>query len=280
MNLLSRIKQRLLSPVAIRVASLNDSVWHDSPFGRQPRLSRDGYLKLWQHASDRSFPEIDGFEQELGYRLPKSWLDDLALQTQVVVKSTPLNYQHGRVLYAALRSWLAAQGGSLDVTILETGTARGFSAICMARALMDAGVSGRILTMDVLPHDTAFLWNCISDLDGPVSRRELLSEYERFLQSIIFLQGDTKSQISRLGLPRVPFAFLDAQHTYQDVMAEAAVVIARQKLGDMIVFDDVTEGVFPGVCEAVREIASKYGYSARFLQSGVDRGYALLTRIC
>ena len=38
------------------------------------------------------------------------------------------------------------------IFILETGTARGFSAICMAKALEDNNKDGLILTYDVLPH--------------------------------------------------------------------------------------------------------------------------------
>ena len=38
------------------------------------------------------------------------------------------------------------------INIVETGTARGFSSICMAKALSDSEFEGSIFTLDVLPH--------------------------------------------------------------------------------------------------------------------------------
>ena len=61
-------------------------------------------------------------------------------------------------------------------TIVETGTARGFSSICMSKALIDANTNGKIYTVDILPHDTKMYWNCIDDHDGMKSRKELLKK--------------------------------------------------------------------------------------------------------
>src|SRR3546814_8877197 len=65
--------------------------------------------------------------------------------------------------------------------IFETGTARGFSALCMARALQDAGAGGYVVTVDQLPHDRPMLWNCIDDHEGPRTRAQLLSDYPELL---------------------------------------------------------------------------------------------------
>ncbi|MGB0681421.1 MAG: class I SAM-dependent methyltransferase [Magnetovibrionaceae bacterium] len=279
MKLIDRIKNRIVSPLSARLIQSADEIWYDAPFGRELKADRQGYLALWEEAKARPFPEIDAFEKDQGFAIDKDWLDNLALITQIVVKNSKLNYCHGRVLYAVLRRWLDETPEPLDPLILETGTARGFSALCMAKAFADAGRPGRIITMDVLPHDTAFLWNCIADTEGPRSRRDLLEDYADLSDRIVFLQGDTRRQIGKLGLGRVPFAYLDAQHTYQDVMAEAEVVIARQQPGDVIVFDDVTESIFPGVVQAVTEIATNRGYRAQSLKSENERGYAVLTRV-
>ena len=45
-----------------------------------------------------------------------------------------------------------------SVTILETGTARGFSALCMAKALEDSKKKGIILTFDILSHNKKSYW--------------------------------------------------------------------------------------------------------------------------
>ncbi|MGB0670284.1 MAG: class I SAM-dependent methyltransferase [Rhodospirillales bacterium] len=278
MNLFRRIRRRLLDPVATRIVAGQDRYWYEDPLGSAPRAEAATYRALWEEAKGRNFPDIDAFEAERGHALDKDWLDALALKTQIVIKDSRLNYQHGRVLYATLRRFLEDRPDLRDVTILETGTARGFSALCMARALRDVGAAGRVLTMDVLPHDTPMYWNCIADAEGRKSRRELLEDYTDLLDGVLFLQGDTRRQIARLGLGRVPFAYLDAQHTFNDVMAEAGIILPRQQAGDIIVFDDVTETVFPGVCRAVEKIETEHGYRAERLQSGPERGYAILTK--
>ena len=75
----------------------------------------------------------------MGYSIDKEWLNKLALQTQIVIKKSPLNYAHGRVLYSLLRNYLRTNSKKLKgLNIVETGTARGFSSLYMAKALFDS----------------------------------------------------------------------------------------------------------------------------------------------
>ena len=67
----------------------------------------------------------------------REFVDELALATQVVPKDEQLDWSHGYLLHAALGSYLRRTPSDRPVTIFETGTARGFSAICMAQALRD-----------------------------------------------------------------------------------------------------------------------------------------------
>ena len=76
------------------------------PFGRAPRADRETYLSLFETARSVSHPHIDKIERDLGHAVAKDWLDELALHTQVVIKDARLNYQHGRVVYSALRNFL------------------------------------------------------------------------------------------------------------------------------------------------------------------------------
>ena len=43
----------------------------------------------------------------------------------------------------------------------------------------------------------------------------------------------------------------------------------------MIFFDDVTPKLFDGVCDAIREIESKYPYTIERLNYDKNRGYAI-----
>ena len=251
------------------------------PFGTVPRASRQTYLELYENAKIVSFPEMDEIEQQQGFAIDRRWLDEVALHTQIVIKESKLNYQHGRMLYAMLRRYIADTSGhnTGPVTILETGTARGFSALCMARALIDANAHGIIVTIDILPHNIPILWNCIDDHDGPKTRQQLLSLWRLELDYVVFIQGWTRKQLARTGLSHINFAFLDAQHTAKDVMAEYTFVRDRQQPGDKVIFDDVTPGHFDGVVRAVEEIEAEGLYLIERIQVSGQRGYAVATRL-
>ncbi|MER9579493.1 class I SAM-dependent methyltransferase [Mesorhizobium sp. M0189] len=214
----------------------------------------------------------------MGYTIDRQWLDELALHTQIVKKKSDLAYPHGRLLYTLMRNMLSNSG--LDfTTVLETGTARGFSALCMSKAMADQGVAGRIVTLDVLPHLKRQIWNCIDDHDGPKSRAEILQPWADLTRNVLFLQGDTLDLLPKVGLDRINFAFLDAQHIESSVMQEFELVSARQKKGDMIVFDDVTSKLFPGVVRAVDRIENSGLYSVKRLVISDSRAYAWAQRI-
>ena len=248
-----------------------------APFGDVPHADRDTYLTLHAKACAQSYPEVETYERESGIAIDRDWMEELALHTQCVVKKNPLNYGHGRILYSALRSYLKG-GPDTPVTIFETGSARGFSSVVMARALADAEIGGSILTLDRLPHHTPMIWNCIDDNDGPKSRAEILEPWEPFLRHIAFLEGNVSELLRHIGLSRVNFAFLDATHEEQDVMEEYHYVAQRQKPGDMIIFDDVTPHQFPGVVAAIDKIEAMGLYQIQRITASELRGYAIGTR--
>ena len=248
--------------------------WDHDPLGVAPSATSEEYLALHEQARALPSAEVDKLEQRLGYAIDREWMDELALHTQVVIKNSVLNFHHGRVLYAVMRDFLARRPG-MPVYVLETGTARGFSALCMSRALSDAGVAGVILTLDVLPHRREIYWNCIDDCEGRKTRESLLAAWQGWLEPIVFVQGEIGETLRRLSMQRVDFALLDAQHSYEAVMEEASYVIARQQAGDVIVFDDVTQSMFPGVVSAVDEIERRHDYTVQRISASEQRGLHL-----
>lgn len=252
--------------------------WHDNPFGDAPKASRETYMRLWEEARRVSYPEIDAVEKDYGFAVDPAWLDDLALHTQIVVKESTLCYQHGRVLYAVLRSYIRDMKPE-NMSVIETGTARGFSTTVMARAMKDGGCSGKIVTFDLLPHDRKMLWNCIDDHDGAKTRRELLAPWNDLVDSYaMFLETDSRTGLRRLATGRVNFAFLDGAHTFRDVMDEFVVVAKRQQKGDVIVFDDYNTTDFPGLVQAVDEGCVQLGYSKTVIRSVGNRAYVIAKR--
>jgi cephalosporin hydroxylase len=251
----------------------------ENPLGSARHIEAQHFLDLFEKAKRNQHPAIAEFEKKLGYAIENQWLDELAFHTQIVIKESELTFQHGRIVYSSLCSRLSGLDDDEHIQILETGTARGYSAVCMARALTDMGHQGNILTIDILPHNRPMYWNCVDDLSGPKTRKDLLSSWAELLKSITFLQEETLVAITRLGMQRVHFAFLDASHTYEDVMAEFSFVSNLQITGDVIVFDDVTDATFPGVVQAVEEIETRGDYKIDRVTGGEHRGYAVATRI-
>jgi predicted O-methyltransferase YrrM len=178
-------------------------------------------------------------------------------------------------LYATLARYAREHAGD-HLTIVETGTARGFSALCMAKALDDGGAAGRIVSFDVLPHDVAMLWNCLRDAEGPRTRAELLHEYAGLIERhVMFHRGDTRRELARLSVPRVHFAFLDSVHEYDHVMAEFSSIRGRQRPGDVLFFDDYTIESYPGVVKAADEICRDHRYSATVVAANARRRYLI-----
>ena len=274
---------RKLIPVRRKLESLANSHWYDWPFGREPVATIDEYIRLSKEVRSLTYPEIDSYEKKMGFAIDKEWLHELALHTQVVIKESPLCYAHGRILYTALSKYLSERNtnsSSDRITVWETGTARGFSALCMAKALNDQHCAGTILTFDVLPHNNAMYWNCIDDLEKPKTRAELLQPWQSLVQNfILFHQGDTRLELPKVKTERIHFAFLDGGHTYEDVMFEFKQIRRYQRPGDIIVYDDYTPHQFPGLVRAVDKICSTYNHQCEFLKAHSGRGYVVAVKL-
>ena len=151
-RLRSKVSRKLTS-VRRKLECLTNAHWHGWHFGHEPSASKEEYLRLAKEVSEQTYKEIEKYEQNEDIAIDKEWLDELALHTQIVIKESPLCYAHGRVLYTALSKYLTEHPSSSStdgLTIWETGTARGFSALCMAKALKDQGQSGVGDEFDVL----------------------------------------------------------------------------------------------------------------------------------
>jgi len=243
--------------------------------------TKEKYLLLHKEAINTKNPKVDEFEKETGFLIDKEWFNDITLITQTSIKNSKLNFNHGRILYSLVSKYIENQleVGENKITILETGTARGFSSLCMSKAINDRKFMGKIITIDCISHNEKMLWGCVSDLDGEKTREELLSNWHKELSNIIFIHGWTTETLKKIGLNRINFAFLDAQHTKSAVLQEFKFINKRQIKGDMIFFDDVTPNLFDGVCNAVKEIEIEYPYKIKYLPFDHNRGYALATKI-
>ena len=269
--ILKRIKKKI-------VETLTYLKFRNNPFGENPLGTKQDYLNLFNEIKDKSYPLIDDIEKKNGYAIDKNWLNKLALQTQIVKKKIKLNYQHGRILYSYLRKYLKKKNKSETINIFETGTARGFSSICMSKALIDSGFIGKIDTVDIIPHKKKIFWNSISDIEGKKNRIELLMNWQNEVKNINFIEGITSKVLKNFPDKKINFAFLDAQHDMESVLDEYNFLKDRQQKEDIIIFDDVSSN-FNEIRRAIEKIKLEGEYKINLIEfENENRGYAIATK--
>jgi predicted O-methyltransferase YrrM len=216
------------------------------------------------------YPTVDAFETRMGYAVDRLKLEEAARVLACPLKVHAPNWQHGRILYAAARRYLAVTDTSV-VTMLDVGTAKGFSALCLAWALQDSGVDGRVITVDVIDPTARIFRNTVADLHGLKTLAELLVPWPEAagiealkIPGVRWLQGHPE---------RVHFAFVDGKHSGSVVKQEGQLLAARQTVGDIVVFDDVH---LPDVWNAVHGLEDYYTERIEVLPS---RAYGLAVRL-
>jgi len=248
------------------------------PFGKKLNSNRETYLALFKNTKEKNYNEVLSYEKKKDFIINNEWLANLALITQVTIKKSSLCFAHGRVIYTCLSDYIKKI--NKKVNIIETGTSKGFSSLCMAKALKDQGRIGTIHTIDILPKNKKIFWNSISDFEGKKNRYELLEKWSDLVDKYIFYyEGFSKKILNKkIKLERVHFAFLDGSHTYQDVGYEFKFVAKRQIKNDIIIVDDYNIQ-YPGLIKAVDKYAKLYNYSLEFINSSKNRTYVICSKI-
>jgi len=272
MNKITNIFHNLINQI---VPQKKINPFYDYPFGRKPHATREEYLKIWKKAKNEKYPMVDKVEADTGFAINSDWYHKLALHTQVVIKKSKICYQHGRIIYSILCNYININNYE-RINILEIGTARGFSALCMAAALQKMKINGEITTIDPLPHNHKMYWNCINDLDKENSREDILFNYNSLTTKYIkFIEGTSEVILNRAIYPRIHFAFIDGGHEYENIIFEFQYINEFQEIGDIIIFDDYNINLFPGIVRAVDEICINYNYSKNIININDQRGYAI-----
>ena len=273
-------RDEFYSQLLIYADNIGYAKWRHNPLG-DLRGRKSDYDKRFSKASKTRNPVIEKLENDSGYALAPDFLEDVAYQVQISFKKSFPDFSHGRVLYSVLSDYLRksmddhpSRGG---YTIYETGTAKGFSSLCMAKALSDFNAGGKILTFDIIPHEVDMYWNCVNDhLRGPVSRKTLLGKWKELVDCyIFFIEGDSRLMLNKVHAGRVNFAFLDGGHTYKDVCFEFENICPKQYAGDVVIFDDYNKIEFPEIVQAVNEMTQKHGYSKEIIPLNGNRRLAI-----
>ncbi len=143
--------------------------------------------------------------------------------------------------------------------ILEFGTGRGYGALCMGQASLDAQFECTIWTIDNVPPTQQQEW-AIDEGTGPELRQLTLKQVwdkhfpTKLTRRIKLLTGDSMS-VMRLWRhkrrPAIDFCFIDGGHNYWTVKHDfiAGLDVARSRCS--FLFDDYTERKGYGVTRLV-----------------------------
>ena len=157
--------------------------------------------------------------------------------------------EHGLLLYKLVR----ALGTIPHPVILDIGTARGFSAITMARALLDANLDGMVYSIDVIDHFSQNVWHGgknepTEPLAGlSISRSEVWScWFEEEASHVTPLHAQSYEVLENWSYGSIDIAFIDGEHTYDAVKRELALLDHLMTPTGIIVLDDYHTGVSMG----------------------------------
>ena len=149
------------------------------------------YYKLSEFAKTFDYgPILTELKEEFGWVYDKEEMDDIGLKLQICIKKSKPMYLHGYVLTSALNQYLE-NSEEKTITILETGTARGFSSVLMASILNKFNVDGKIHTIDKVNKFD----NCLksSELKKEITINECVEEWKEIVDKYInFIIGDSK----------------------------------------------------------------------------------------
>jgi hypothetical protein len=193
----------------------------------------------------------------MGYDVDRPRLEAAARILACPIKVRPPHWQHGRVLYAALRRYLEMT--TTDVQVLDVGTAKGFSALCLQWAICDSGRSGFVVSVDVIDPDARVMRNTVAELSGPLTVRDTLEPWPD-ARAIQFLRSTGVDWLLS-SCDRVHVASIDGKHTEDVVSAELLALSARQEPGDLVFVDDLQVA---GVASALNTMAGQYFVFERF----------------
>lgn len=228
-------------------------------------LTARDYQIAFELEQSRSYPVVDAIETRTGHALERTRLEGAAAVLACPVKKNPPSWQHGRVLYSLVRQYL--EGCRSRVLMLDVGTAKGFSALCLQWALNDAQVQGTVVSVDVIDPRSREGRNTVAELAGPKTIWEIVAPWPE-ASAIKFLHSTGIQWLTQY-TGRIEVAFVDGKHTGPVVWKEGKLLAERQQRGDLAIFDDVH------LLDVRDAVASLSAYDLEWVTVLPERAYAI-----
>ena len=164
------------------------------------------------------------------------------------------NYERGILLYSLIAKYKPKN-------VLEIGTAEGYSTLCMAWAMTDYNINGKIFTIDPKPFDVPVERNVTWE-DNPkhdtvmLSRKELWNKFanEEWIEKIEVLTGFSGEVLQKnTKLPKMDMGFIDGSHVYEAVVHDFYAFLEAASESFHLLFDDYVPNENDGVTKTIDE---------------------------
>ena len=164
------------------------------------------------------------------------------------------NYERGILLYSLIAKYKPKN-------VLEIGTAEGYSTLCMAWAMTDYNIDGKIFTIDPKPFDVPVERNVTWE-DNPkhdtvmLSRRELWNKFadKEWIKKIEVLTGFSGEVLQKnTKLPKMDMGFIDGSHVYEAVLHDFYAFLEVASESFHLLFDDYVPNENDGVTKTIDE---------------------------
>jgi len=170
-----------------------------------------------------------------------------------------LEFYRGPLLYSLISMLKPKQ-------ILEFGTGFGYSALCMAKALTDSNINGKIYTIDRKGNDEKIfryyqLPNERVPQKNKISNKETWKSIApiEWIDKIIPLQGYSGVMMDENKFDNIDFCYVDGIHTYDGTKHDFLSFLKVASNNFSVLFDDYIDRDFYGVKEFIdKEVADNF----------------------
>ena len=163
-----------------------------------------------------------------------------------------VNFERGMLLYALITKFKPK-------TVLEIGTAEGYSTLCMAWAMTENKIEGKIYTIDPKSHDLSVERTIILE-DGDtitekLSTKELWDKFAspKWIDKIEVITGYSGEVLRTKQFPEIEFYYIDGSHVYEAVKNDFFSVLKLVSEKFSILFDDYIPNRIDGVTRVINE---------------------------
>jgi len=165
------------------------------------------------------------------------------------------NYERGMLLYSLIAKYKPKN-------VLEIGTAEGYSALCMAWAMTDYDINGRIFTIDPKPFDVPIKRE-ITWEENPkhesimLSTKELWNKFanKEWIKKIEVLTGFSGEILQKKTkeFPKMNMGFIDGHHTYEAVIHDFYAFLQTTSENFSLLFDDYSHHMDVNASKVINE---------------------------